>query len=246
MTSKSGWWVILQGLAVVLGILLAFGIEAWWSNQQQREDEVVMLELLLNDFRKMKSILVDDHAFNEAVLDSTKTLINLSTASELVADEKEIDRLIANTWFYNGSDDWNSAALTALIDGGALESISNPKLRQLLADAYKKIGTLEAIYAIEIAFQHNVMVPYLIRNANLSQLANSISHLPGRPDSAYDYPQLNPRVTTAHSQLLESLEFQNLLVARLDRQLDIIHFGFPGLDQALEVAIRGIEEELSD
>ena len=92
MTSKSGWWVFLQGLAVVLGILLAFGIEAWWSNQQQREDEVVMLELLLNDFRKMKSILVDDHAFNEAVLDSTKTLINLPTVSELVADEKEIDR----------------------------------------------------------------------------------------------------------------------------------------------------------
>ncbi len=87
----------------------------------------------------------------------------------------------------------------------------------LIVFAYKKIGTLEAIYAIEIAFQHNVMVPYLIRNANLSQLANSISHLPGRPDSGYDYPQLNPRVTTAHSQLLESLEFQNLLVARMDR-----------------------------
>ena len=246
MTIKSGWWVIAQGLAVVVGILLAFGIEAWYSNQQQRDDEVVMLKSLLGNFQRMQSILDTDLVFNEAVLDSTKRLINYPTVPEQAADESEIDRLIADTWFYNGGDKWNSAALTALIDGGGLETISNPELRQLLADAYERIGTLQALYAVEIAFQHNVLVPYLIKNANLSQLANSISHLPGRPDSAYEYPQLNPRVTTSHSQLLKSLEFQNLLVARMDKQLDILQFGFPGLDQMLEVVVSGIEEELAN
>ncbi len=32
---------VIEGVVIVASILLAFGIEAWWENRQERQDEVV-------------------------------------------------------------------------------------------------------------------------------------------------------------------------------------------------------------
>jgi len=43
--------VFVEGVVIVLSILLAFGIEAGWSERQERADEADAIAQLVTDFR---------------------------------------------------------------------------------------------------------------------------------------------------------------------------------------------------
>jgi hypothetical protein len=47
-----------------------------------------------------------------------------------------------------------------------------------------------------------------------------------------------------HSELLTSVPFHNLLVAKMERQLDILDVGHPGVEEHLVAVISMIEDEL--
>ncbi|NNL55262.1 MAG: hypothetical protein HKP32_08935, partial [Woeseia sp.] len=43
--------ILVESLAIVASILLAFWIDAWWAESQQREREAIVLQTLLSDLR---------------------------------------------------------------------------------------------------------------------------------------------------------------------------------------------------
>ncbi len=43
--------ILAEGAAIVVSILLAFWIQAWWDERQDRSDELVILAALVEELR---------------------------------------------------------------------------------------------------------------------------------------------------------------------------------------------------
>ena len=241
---QSNWWIALQASAIVLSILLAFGIEAWWTSREQREEELIVLESLLSDLKRIKSVFETDRAYNLAILESAKKLIRSTTDDSLTLDDREIDRLIGDTWYNNGGREFDSAPLGTLVNGGGLGNITNPVLRDQIASIHQQISSVQHFYDNDVAFHLNTMMPFAIRNANVLQITESIEHSPGSPTTTFDFPKFGVAPGVSHAKLIASIEFQNVLIVRMHRLQDILNIAFVDFGEALDLTIESLKEEL--
>lgn len=52
MVNRRGWRDLgLEGVVIVVSILLAFALDAWWDSRGQRREEIQVLENLRADFQ---------------------------------------------------------------------------------------------------------------------------------------------------------------------------------------------------
>jgi hypothetical protein len=59
LTPRVPWVrIIAEGAAIVVSILLAFGIQAWWEGRQERRVELDILSGLRSDFEANREQLV--------------------------------------------------------------------------------------------------------------------------------------------------------------------------------------------
>lgn len=236
--------IAVEGVAIIASILLAFWIDAWWDDRQQHDAEQVVLQTLLDDLRDKKELLAEMNRFNSAILESSSTLLRVTSGVEEKPSAEILDRLIGDTWWYSNEALWDSAPMNLLVAGGNLSLVSNPGLVQELAALQVAIGRVRNHYGNDERFHQNVMTPYMISNANMSQISASLRHRPGDPENTFTFPDLGIAKTYDHSQLLMKVEFQNLLVAKMERQLDILDTGHPGVEVHLVAVISMLEDEL--
>jgi hypothetical protein len=59
MPNGKYWNLAGQTVAIVASILLAFAIQAWWEDRQQRADEEIVLHSILTDLVHKKAILTE-------------------------------------------------------------------------------------------------------------------------------------------------------------------------------------------
>jgi hypothetical protein len=233
-----------EGLAIIVSILLAFGIDAWWEGREQKHYETVLLQAILDDLIEKKSKIARDIKYNQAILESARTLVNAAAAPQQNLDNGDIDRHIGFTWWYNDPSVWDSAPMNSLITGGDLSSISNPELLQELSTLQLSLGGLKTVYANDQRFHNDVLIPFFIANVNLPQIANITKHSPGDPENRYVFPDFAISTQYNHAELVSKVEFQSLLVAKIDKVVDISR-QFDGLDKALNESIELIRAELA-
>jgi len=238
-------WLFLEGVAIVISILLAFWIDAWWGERQQRDDERVVLQSLLDDLRQKKVTLAADRRHREAVLESTTKLLRAATDADHRLSNDEIDSLIGGISWYEGESAWESAPLNSLMMGGSSSLVSNVMLLQKLSSLHVSITRLRYDYRNEERFHHNILIPYLIYNANLAQINMSIEHEPGDPEMRYFFPEIKISTPRNHSELLSRAEFQSLLAAKIDLYGDLFRPGYLSVEEPLDEAIALLEVELT-
>ncbi len=66
--------IFAEGSAIIISILLAFWIQAWWEGRQQRADERIFLQSLLDDLRDKQQQLQRDKLYIASIFDSVTTL----------------------------------------------------------------------------------------------------------------------------------------------------------------------------
>ena len=238
-------WLVLEGTAIVLSILLAFWIDAWWDDRQRVDDERIILRALLDDLQEKQADLAESRRFNDAVLQSTIQLLRAANDPNLSLDEDLTDRLIQNTWWYNPDSEWDSAPMQSLA-GGGLSIISNQELLQRITELQVTMSLIRNTFRNDENFHHNTYVPFLVANAYLPQLISMVEHIPGLPEYSYQYPEIELSIAQDHSQLLRRKDFQNMLVAKMDRIIDILQNGYRDIDQQLDETILLLNEELAD
>ncbi|MHC4986028.1 MAG: hypothetical protein ACYTFO_07725 [Planctomycetota bacterium] len=136
MTQRIPWRrVLAEGAIIVVSILLAFGIQAWWDHRQEARDETVVLAALLDEFQAKMDQLEMRRTFHTSLLESCRKLIRASISEDESLTPEDVDRLLADLWWYNPQGEWESAILGALYDGGNLTVISDPELRINRGDA---------------------------------------------------------------------------------------------------------------
>jgi hypothetical protein len=228
----------VEAAAIVASILLAFAIDAWWGDSQRDEAERVVLQTLLEDLRVKKALLGDMNRFSHAIIESAETLLHVAVGTEQAPSEDAIDRMIGDTWWHSVDALWDSAPLNLLVAGSNLSLISNPELVQELAALQVAIGRVKSHYRNDGEFHKNVMTPFMIANANMAQITASMRYRPGETETAYNIPIRH------HSELLSTIEFQNVLVAKIERLTDILDIGHPGVEKHLIVVIQMLEDAL--
>ena len=236
--------IAVEGIAIVASILLAFAIDAWWDDRQREENEQVVLQTLLNDFQGKQVLLFNNKKFSEAIIESVETLLMAASSTDPALNEDSIDRLIGNTWWVSNDAVWNSAPLNQLIAGGNLSVISNPNLVQQLAELQVAIERVKYHSRNDSEFHENVMTPFMIANSNMSQVTTTMRHRPGHPELTIQSRQLGVSEGHRHSELLATVEYQNLLIAKMERLSDLLEVGHPAVEERLSLVIEMLEIEL--
>lgn len=113
---------------IVVSILLAFGIDAWWEGRQEREEEREILLGLEAEFIDLHQRLVGWAEYNRQGIRSIERFLS-DTMPRL--DTREVDAAFMAGTVVNVLD--QGGALDALLASGRLELIEDRALRERLA-----------------------------------------------------------------------------------------------------------------
>ncbi len=133
--TKSRRWgrVVAEGFVIVLSILLAFGIEAWWSERGERHAEAEALQGLRDDFVESLERLASAKSEHIEIRDASVRLLAMTgpdadpTVSDLVMDTL-VMALIGGPKVFPVT-----ATYDALIASGRIELLESAALRRELA-----------------------------------------------------------------------------------------------------------------
>ncbi len=232
-----------QGAAIVVSILLAFSIEAWWDDYQDRGDEQGILLVLKSEFEQNLAFIDTQLSYRNAVIDSILKIFDASVARTSIEPDI-LDELIGDvTWWEN--IEYSRGAIDGLLQSGGLSLIENEELRRVIAsmpsryDSTTKSGLNDRYTSV------NVVIPFLNSHASLSQIANTMAK--GRPGTGLGptppvYPAGEPQ---DHKGLLRDPEFLGILVQEHWNHLEA-NTAYESLKAALENGLRLIDQELKN
>ena len=81
MTRQIPWLrVFVEGVVIVGSILLAFGIEAWWDDHQDRAEEQRIFVGLKSEFEQNLGLIEIELSYRNAVINSILKIFDASVA----------------------------------------------------------------------------------------------------------------------------------------------------------------------
>jgi hypothetical protein len=244
MTSQANIrWTRLaaEGIAIVISILLAFAIDAWWANRVESIEEAEILRALQREFEINLVTLDAQLAYRDAVRASANRILQ-AAAGEIRLEPAEFDRLLGDI-LWTGWLDLSTGALASLLQSGKLSLIKNRMLSEHLAGLPYWLDNTAKLEEFELRRLDADLFPFLSEHAYLPQIYNTFK---GQPSTG-DFP--NPAVlptseTRDHTYLLENQKFVGMISIEHNDHNDAI-WGYGTLKEKLKAAIRMIESELA-
>ena len=210
-SSKIPWPRLLaEGGAIVVSILLAFGIDAWWSARQLHSEEQDILRQLAAEFQINADLLAERRRNHEEILQATELVLSV-TGPELdqeMAESHEvrvaIDRMI-RWWTY----DPQMAVISGLTQSGRLSTISSDALRNALASWPSRVQDLAEDEIFTQQVTTNQIEPHV---SNTIAMRNIVS----------ETNVGKSRFSTSLAGLLTDQKFENLVHLKLLMTLGVL------------------------
>lgn len=235
--------VVAESVAIVFGILLAFSINAWWEDRQNRGEEYQLLDNLRAELRSNLSRIELELSYRDEVVESILKIFEAADGKASI-EPQELDTLLGDiTWWADA--DYARGVIEQITQGGKLSLVEGDELRQLLPSLPHLYELTRQIEADDKDITRNVINPFLSANAAFSQIANTL--VKGRPGTG-ELPTepLYPTVSRRdHSYLLQNEEFQAILVRTHWDHLAAIDF-LNALRETLEHGVELIDFRLSE
>ena len=193
-------WLLLEGIAIVLSILLAFWIDAWWDGRKDRLEEREILIGLEVEFLDLRDRLDQWAQFNRTGAQFVDQFLSDSVTE---MDLRSIESAFTYASLVNVLD--QGGALDALLASGRLERISNRDIRARLV---KWPDWLEDIHTNDLSARRYAMgeiVPYLAKRG--------FPRFCLEPELYLICPGTEP-IPPAYMQLAENPEFRSMLAMR--------------------------------
>jgi len=236
--------ILAEGVAIVVSILLAFGIEAWWSNREVRlnvqENLIALRDELGSNLREIEYEL----SYRHAVIASIEKLSSSDGSASSLTPE-EIDKLIGDiTWY--GRADVSMGALESALQSDVFTEIEDRELQRHIAALPTLYGHVEQFELRDTEFTLNRLYTYIYTNGSLNQIFNSESSgRPGTGESSAGNQFREFRVITErdHSQFLELDEFLGMLTTAHGSHSDIVMM-YKRLQAKIEDTIASIERKV--
>jgi hypothetical protein len=157
---------LVDAIVVVLSILLAFAIDAWWDDRGERKAEVVLLKRLQADFSEVRSMLEvtkQDHADTH---DACIALLEYKVGEPLPTSPL-VDAMVAKVFIASRTFNPGAGAVAAFLNSDSSRRVRNQPLAALLL-AWS--GLVEELQEEEAQLQKGVSerwTPYLASRTNL-------------------------------------------------------------------------------
>lgn len=238
MRNESGTsWarLLVEAVAIVLSILLAFAIDAAWEDRQERRFERETLQALLDEYQDHKEVLV---AHRQGHLEIRRAVAGLSAACRGEAFEPG-DTLVDLAMFamrVPATADLKGGTRDALLSSGRLSALSNRLLRFQLAEWQSVVDELADDQRHGVRLVFDLILPYLTRH--------------GVPITIYEGPENRPLLEVgrrlsddpaAMQRLFADPEFLSILEVRYD-SLTHTTGEFDSVIAATEAILQSIEE----
>ena len=200
--------MIGETVAIVLSILLAFAIDAWWQDRAEYREETSALRALRDEFEANREVLERFIAFHSDLQSSARAVLQLAADPTAETAAEEVDRLIVDITWWGSPVSFESAALDAVILGAKLDLLDNEALRRMLADWRSQLVSTSGQNAQEFEHFYGALLPVLRSRANLAQISNASLRVPGEffddPGARLPVPQAawttGPSSTTGNSR----------------------------------------------
>jgi hypothetical protein len=134
--------ISLEGVLIVTSILLAFGIDAWWADQQEQKEAVRLVESLHEDFTATRSSLAETIRIQEETVDRLTRLDRMSALDLARLPSDSVDGFtfaVVAPWTF----DAQSGTLEALVASGRLGVLGVEGLPSALLEWKARVEDLE-------------------------------------------------------------------------------------------------------
>jgi hypothetical protein len=124
---------LIEGLVVAGSILIAFALDAWWSQRATERTEAAHVRAISSDFQQNVSRLRGFVALEEGIMDASRRLLLVVSAADIPAREDSLNNLLGQV-FNSGRFEPVLGAYEAVVSSGGLAQLTNDSLRLALAD----------------------------------------------------------------------------------------------------------------
>ena len=141
----AGRWVglLFESLAVIVSILVAFGLDAWWSERQARVDLLEDLASVTAEIEGNLDALAVEVLFHETAVASIDDLVGRIDAAEGDPWLTLPDTIASFAFVFPPVFDASTGALDALVAGGGLSRLGDPRLKRVLGNVGPQIEDVQ-------------------------------------------------------------------------------------------------------
>jgi hypothetical protein len=168
---KLSWARILaEGSAIIVSILLAFGIQAWWEERLERVAEAELLSRLHAEF--LANIArIDERTWYQTVLLRGEELF--AQIKEARKDDEQTIMASGSTlrWFaYAPTFEADTPILDGLINGGQLQIIEDRNVQSVLATWERELRDYTAFAERARRYSDDFLLPALYRRGDVGDI----------------------------------------------------------------------------
>ena len=231
-----------EATAIVISILFAFSIDAWWDKSREFEDVRGVLLAVLEDLRTSKQRVNRGKSVSVARRGAITKLFDAAYDSGSELSGSRIDGLLSDLVSHQLERIIGDAGINALIFSGKFGSIKSDELRRDLAYWPANIEYMESHLARHRRFLESVWWPFMRDQGYQPQIMRRGMFLSGGPGS-YSAFRFSPNLNFDHLPLLNDRKFHNILAQYWSIQDDIWR-AYNDTDVWLDRSIRLLEDEL--
>ncbi len=182
--------IFAEGGAILVSILLAFWIDAWWDDRSDEHQERALLNALLQDFQAARVQFEEISAYHKNVFGSMEQLLFWTEAGSVPENSRaDVDIILSNV-FYTPTFDPPMGAVDTILASGRLDLLSNPTLITELTRWSSRVEDLNQRETVAINHFYQTFYPYLSANLNIQDMDKAIPYpggvpWPQQPSDAY-------------------------------------------------------------
>jgi len=229
--------IAAEGAAIVVSILLAFSIQAWWDDRIEREAELWLLERLHADFIEIRATLQGVEFSHRRSYDACVDLLNIVVRGEPLPITPDVDAMVAHAFILPRTFKPGPGAVTVFLNSEASRLVRNQPLANLLVTWS---GVVEEFQEEEVQLMKGVTerwTPYLAARTGLGPYITAF----GTPLSG----GLPEHISTPaeRTPLIVDMEFVNQILNRFTWEKTAISEIEP-LQATLDEIIELLNEEI--
>jgi hypothetical protein len=132
LAAERRWTLLIEAVAIVASILLAFSIDAWWDERADRSAERAAVDRLIAEYESNLSLLAVDEDTHQKALAATAQLLAMTGPDpQLLADTAAAGTIMV-ACLTNPKFSPAQGATDALIASGELRLIGDTQLQAML------------------------------------------------------------------------------------------------------------------
>lgn len=237
-TRKIPWKrLAVEATAIIVSILLAFAIDAWWEERGERQAELVLFERLRADFIDIQTMLDLVEEEHRKARSACIALLGFAAGEPLPATA-EVDSMVAYTFLVSRTFNPGSGSVASFLSSEGAQLVRNQPLADLLLTWS---GLVEELQEEEANLQKGVAerwAPYLASRVSLGPYIAAFG------DLMLGIPR-NVSIPTPRRPLVVDEEFINHVLDRFKwqqlalRDIEPVQAAVEEILMLLEVELKG-------